>query len=68
MISLLAVLLYLQLVTSGATYTDHYIDDLSSANQAKISNIQSDAALSQQVHITYDQPASTIVILPEVTE
>lgn len=62
MLNLLCVLLYLVLITSPNTYTEQYIYDTESANQAQVDQVESDPVLYPQVIAEYMDEAELIVV------
>jgi hypothetical protein len=68
MISMLAILLYLQLIAPNNSYSTSYINQLQFDNNRQITQIQSDSSWNAQVQQQYDPPAQTVVIFPEERE
>lgn len=63
--SLLAILLYLQVVTVGGTYTDCEIYELENQHIEEVEAIRNDPVLYNQVQDEYSDDAATIFVIDE---
>ncbi|MGZ5242588.1 MAG: hypothetical protein ACXWD4_01580 [Bacteroidia bacterium] len=62
--TLLAILLYMQLIQSPGTYTQDHIDQLEIQHHAEIQIIMNDPAQMDEVNNVYMPEAPKIVIVP----
>jgi hypothetical protein len=67
--TLLAILLYMQLITSPAEYQKFYIDQLEIEHHYQIEQIKNDPALMMHINDVYlPRTADIIIICPDETK
>jgi hypothetical protein len=61
--TILAILLYLQLIMSPGTYTDTYINQLETAHQVEIDAVQADPEQMEIVNSVYLPKVSQVIVI-----
>lgn len=63
--TIIAILLYLQLIVSPGTYTDTYINQLETTHQVEINAVQADPAQMEVVNSVYLPQVSQVIVINE---